>query len=73
MYLNTIDSKKHSKSWTSTIQVNGREVHFKLDTGAEVSVLTEETMNSLQIDRKQCKEDNEMADGSRQNSTGRYM
>ena len=55
VFLNTIGSNKDDKSWMSKIRVNDHEVCFKLDTGAEVSVLTEETMNSLRVDRKQLK------------------
>ena len=45
----TVGNVTSDNSWHSTLHVNGKEITFKLDTGAEVSVITEETMNSLRI------------------------
>ena len=39
-YLNTIGSGSHA-SWKATIKVNNQMMTFKLDTGAEVTTLTE--------------------------------
>ena len=38
------------------IKVNGQGVNFKIDTGAEVSVITERTMDSLKLNRKLSRE-----------------
>lgn len=46
-YLDSISPENGKPSWKATIMVDGQEVCFKLDTGAEVSVITEKTMQSL--------------------------
>ena len=47
-YLNTIDSDSNH-TWTCKININGRAAVFKVDTGAEVTVIAEDTVNSLNI------------------------
>ena len=34
-------------SWTTKLQLNGQETHFKLDTGAEVTAISRQTLMSL--------------------------
>jgi len=43
-FLNTVEDSLNSKYWTATIDVNGLEVSFKLDTGAEVTAITEKSL-----------------------------
>ena len=45
-YLSTIGTDNDS-SWNATIQINGQSVVFKLDTGAEVTAITESTLTKL--------------------------
>lgn len=44
-------SKKHVKErnnyWRETIKINNKEIHFKIDTGAECNVLPLEDYNKL--------------------------
>ena len=47
-YLNTIDSDSNH-TWTCKININGHTAVFKVDTGAEVTVIAEDTVNSLNI------------------------
>ena len=46
IYLDTIESRKGS-IWNVTIDINGQPVMFKLDTGAEVTAVTQETMTRV--------------------------
>ena len=46
----------NSNSWRVIIKVNGQGVNFKIDTGAEVSVITERTMDSLKLNHKLSRE-----------------
>ena len=34
-------------TWTSTLQIAGEQIHFKLDTGAEVTSVSEATYRKL--------------------------
>ncbi len=45
-FLNMINSSK-SKMWLKTIQLESKNVTFKLDTRADVSVISEELASSL--------------------------
>ena len=47
-FLNTIDSAEDN-TWNKTILVEGKQVCFKLDTGAEATVLSEEVMELLGV------------------------
>ena len=38
---------KHEMSWTTTLLIRGKEINFKLDTGAEVTAISEKTYQSL--------------------------
>ena len=46
-FLDAVSDERSSTSWNESLLVNGQSVIFKVDTGAEVSVITEETMNRL--------------------------
>ena len=46
LFLDTINSGQRNM-WNVTIQVEGKDVRFKLDTGAEVTVVGEKVLNSL--------------------------
>ena len=46
IFLYTIDTAENS-SWNETILVDGKQVCFKLDTGAEASVMSEEILELL--------------------------
>ena len=46
IYLDAIESGKGS-TWNVTIDINGQPVMFKLDTGAEVTAVTQETLTKL--------------------------
>ena len=46
-YLNTIEGTDKS-IWEITIGIEGKQVPFKVDTGAEVTVLSEVTWKSLE-------------------------
>ena len=45
-FLNTIDTAENS-SWNKTIMVDGKQICFKLDTGAEATVVSEEVLELL--------------------------
>ena len=47
-YLNTIGSETET-TWQTSLQVNNEIIAFKLDTGSEVTALTEETYQKLGI------------------------
>ena len=46
IYLDAIESGKGS-TWNVTIDLNGQPVMFKIDTGAEVTAVTQETLTKL--------------------------
>ena len=46
-FLDVVTDEKGSTSWNVSLSVNGQSVNFKVATGAEVSVISEETMNRL--------------------------
>ena len=48
VYLNTVESNQDN-AWTCHINVNGHDVLFKVDTGAEVTVVANDTRESLGI------------------------
>ena len=39
-----------TSSWTTTVAVNGHELVFKLDTGADVTIISDDTFKSLNIE-----------------------
>ena len=45
-YLSTIDTREET-SWFTTVAVNSEPMKFKVDTGAEVTALTEEALSQL--------------------------
>ena len=45
-FLDTVVTNQ-ATSWTTKIQLNGQETHFKLDTGAEVTAISRQTLMSL--------------------------
>ena len=47
-YLNPV-SAGQTTMWNCTVQLNDHEVPFKVDTGAEVTVISEDQWKSLQI------------------------
>ena len=49
-YLNTIGSGEDN-IWTCRIRVNNQDVAFKVDTGAEVTIISEDTYKSLGLDQ----------------------
>ena len=46
VYLNTIDSDQ-GHAWTCQVNVNGQDVFFKKDTGAEVTVISDNITESI--------------------------
>lgn len=46
-FLDVVTDEKGSTSWNVSLSVNGQNMNFKVATGAEVSVISEETMNRL--------------------------
>ena len=46
-YLNTVNSNQSVAPWITSIVVHGHNLSFKLDTGAEVTVISEKAMESL--------------------------
>ena len=51
-YLNTLGSQD-ANYWTCGIQVNGQYVNFKVDTGAKVTVISEDASRALGLDTLQ--------------------
>ena len=45
-----ITDSNNSSAWNVTWSVNRTEIEFKLDTGADVSVIPEHMLNSLKVD-----------------------
>jgi len=41
------EDSQNSKYWTATIHTNGSEVSIKLDTGAEITAITEKSFELL--------------------------
>ena len=50
-YLNTVTLQSGSKSWNCNVVINGQKIPFKLDTGAEVTVVSESVLKSVDADR----------------------
>ena len=46
-FLNTVDGAQDSKSWTTQVSMNQVNLHFKLDTGAEVTAISEKAFKAL--------------------------
>lgn len=46
-YLNTVNAEKASTAWCTSVSINGQSKLFKLDTGAEVTVISDKTYKSL--------------------------
>jgi len=46
-YLNTLESERAKTSWITTVVIDGKEVSFKLDTGAEVTMISDKTLKAL--------------------------
>ena len=51
-FLDAVSNENGSTSWKESLLVNGQTVIFKVNTEAEISVITEETMNRLSRDIK---------------------
>ena len=51
-YLSTLSSRDDNV-WTCDIQVNGQNVNFKVDTGAEVTVISEDVSKTLGLEALQ--------------------
>ena len=49
-YLTAVTGGQSTSSWTTTVAVNGHELVFKLDTGADVTVISDDTFKSLDIE-----------------------
>ena len=47
-YLDAVLSKQ-TNAWTKTIRVQGKKVHFKMDTGAEVTAISRKTWEELNV------------------------
>ena len=47
LFLDAVTSKNDSSEWRTTVRLEGQAIPFKMDTGAEVSVITEEVYKSL--------------------------
>ena len=48
VYLDTLEGQNPTQSsWTCHTELNGKTTLFKIDTGAEVSAVTEQTFNSM--------------------------
>ena len=50
-YLNTVTLQSGSKSWNCNVVINGKNIPFKLDTGAEVMVVSESVLKSVDTDK----------------------
>ena len=50
VYLNTIGADQ-ATTWNCTISVNGQEVPFKVDTGAEMTVISKDLWTSLPLSK----------------------
>ena len=48
-YLNTVGSEDRKTSWNTTIMIDGQEMSFKIDTGAEVTVISDKALESLSV------------------------
>ena len=46
-FLGAMTLSKKQKSWLVEVQLNGHAISFKMDTGAEVTAITEETYRKL--------------------------
>ena len=46
-FLDMVEDPQNSRYWTASIFVNGSAISFKPDTGAEVTVITKQTLESL--------------------------
>jgi len=46
-FLDTVEDLHNSTYWTATIFINGSAISFKLDTVAEVTAITEQTLELL--------------------------
>ena len=51
LYMDYID-KKSNEPWRIVLNINGNEISFKIDSGADVSVIPERIKNKLGIDVK---------------------
>ena len=46
-YLDTIQNTQDTNFWTTDVKVNNVTVTFKVDTGAKVTAISEETLTTL--------------------------
>ena len=46
-FLGGVTSRNNPTSWTVTLQLNGQQTDFLIDTGAEVTVISEHTHNTI--------------------------
>lgn len=46
-YLTAVTTQDTDTAWNATISLNGEDIRFKLDTGAEVTVISEDALNTL--------------------------
>ena len=50
-FLDTVSNGQKSSTWITRVQVNGKSIPFKMDTGAEVTAISEETHKLLKKPR----------------------
>ena len=48
-YLTAVGAGQPQTSWSTAVTINGHQVSFKLDTGAEVTVISDDTFKSLKV------------------------
>ena len=46
-FLGAVTPQEHERSWTVDLDLNGKKIQFKLDTGAEVTAISEESLGKL--------------------------
>ena len=52
-YLTAVAAGQSTISWTATVTLNGHEMAFKLDTGAEVTVISGNTLKTLGVEDRE--------------------
>ena len=47
LFLDTLTARSCGRTWQATIQLEGKQITFKVDTGAEATAISEDTFKGF--------------------------